>query len=214
MRRTKSSVNHAANRLNLYYDSWTISECEILKQYYNTERQKVQKRLPNHSLTSIYSKAAKLGLKANRWWTMEEDNILKESKSILEVINKLPNRSKRSITRRISELNLTQKFYTELSWSEQELNTIKQYYPNYGAQYCQKYLPNRTVAAITIVANRKLHLKHIKKMKQIYCLENNKFYASAQAASTDLNISVNLIYKCCNHQRKDINGYHFWYKNE
>ncbi len=94
-------------------------------------------------------------------WTPQEDAIMRQyyPTEFGKVAKRLPGRSKKTIYVRATNLGLVKKMETAPErWSEEELQTLKAFYPTEGAAV-SKRLNNRTPAAIRLQA-RTLGIKY------------------------------------------------------
>ena len=114
-------------------NKWTKEEISILKKYYpDKEPSFVAKKLPNHSLCSIYNKAARLNVvyknvRKHNPWTKEEIEILKRYYYDLGpsgIAKMLPNHKTNSVSEKANQLRLIYK-NSAVPWSEEELNILK-----------------------------------------------------------------------------------------
>ena len=120
---------------NYTYEIFTEEEKKIILQYIIKERDNILKRLPNHSLESIYLCATRLGVKLKRWSAKEIEIIKKYYTSDLtkciEMIKKInPRRNKGNITSKANLMGLTRVNY----WTPEEDIVIEKYYPTEGAK--------------------------------------------------------------------------------
>ena len=143
-------------------NKWTKEEISILKKYYpDKEPSFVAKKLPNHSLCSIYNKAARLNVvyknvRKHNPWTKEEIEILKRYYYDLGpsgIAKMLPNHKTNSVSEKANQLRLIYK-NSGVPWSEEELNILKKYYYEKGPTYITKLLSNRPVCSVKAKARQ------------------------------------------------------------
>ena len=98
----------------------------------------------------------------SRYWSVEELNILKKyypEKGVEFCMKFLPNRTKDSIRREVSKLDIRCK---NVFWTEEEEQFMREYYPIFGVKYCMKAL-NRTRLMIKCKAfNMGLQVQNVK----------------------------------------------------
>lgn len=132
---------------------WTIEEIDILKKYYPIEETiQVAKRLPNRSYSSIVGQARKYGIhkasiKKREVWSEAEIDILKKFynvESIDDIQKRLPNRSKKHISAKASQIGLTANKF----WSEDEDDYLKSNYGKQSAKEMSNVLIKRSPDAI------------------------------------------------------------------
>lgn len=63
---------------NVVGTRWTPEEDEILKKYFEEEREEIQGRLMGRTWNAIYQRAKNLGLVQKNGWSRKEDNILRK----------------------------------------------------------------------------------------------------------------------------------------
>ena len=144
---------------------WEKYEIEILYKYYPTEGAAVSERLPNHPKDSIRSKANSLGLffkdfKRGEDYTAEEDTIIckyypTEGTAVSKRLNNRTPESVRSRANRlgvkVEELKIPlsqRRDYSNIkSWSDEEIEIIKFYYPIEGRKIVER-LPHRSLSSI------------------------------------------------------------------
>lgn len=102
--------------------------------------------------------------------------------------------------------------YFNNSWTEEEDEIIKKYYPTEGVKGCVKHLPNRTKSAIK---HRAANLGVIFNNKKVICLETKEVFNNASEASKKFNISGPAhIGSCCKGERGSAGGYHWAYVDD
>lgn len=161
---------------NYTYEIFTEEEKKIILQYIIKERDNILKRLPNHSLESIYLCATRLGVKLKRWSTKEIEILKKYYTSDLakciEMIKEInPRRNKGNITSKANLMGLTRGNY----WTPEEDVIIKKYYPTEGAKGVALRL-NRGEQAIMTRAYKLGIKKELWSQKELDILE--EYYSS------------------------------------
>lgn len=161
---------------------WTEEEVKILKEYYpNTDNSEIQEKyLPNRTITQITDKAIKnLKIKKDKdyspMWKKEyvqyvKDNYENQDISI-EEIAKYVGKSYDSVVYMANKIGLKRPM---LQWTEDELNLIKQHYPNmFVNEFIEKHMPYRNKSQIVSFANKN-GIVHDNKLKSIIGIQNLK----------------------------------------
>lgn len=143
---TEGSIKARLKTLRLVQNqTWTKQEQEILREYYPTIGTDCQQFLPQRGREAIKKQAQMLGVKR-----------VYESKTVKK-----------------SQNNTNHPTIRYTLYSPEELTLIAQYYPLYGAEYCQKVIKeqfnkDRTISSIRDQAIKKLKLHcHIKYTKEV-----------------------------------------------
>ena len=175
--RTRFCIRAKANSLNLFKqpirNKWTKEEDDILRNNYILKtKEEICNMLPNHSIYSIKYRASKLGMNKlkDSIWSKDEIDILTKyysKESAADISKRIPNRSIAQIRDKAENLGLVSHFRITRSWSEDEENILKKYYPLMGVK-CIEFLPNKSKKAIASRAHIcNLHVKKRKKYKYI-----------------------------------------------
>lgn len=131
---------------------WTTKEDNILKFYYKDKGIDfcLNQLKGLRSKWAIKARAKVLGITSNNFWTEIEDNVLKNNYSLkgLDFCYNLleSKRTKSAIKGRARELGLHPPkvpLVFNNSWTEQEDNILKMYYPEEGIDYCYELLKDR-----------------------------------------------------------------------
>lgn len=135
------------------YICWSEEDKKILSNNYRKISYKEISKLLNRAIEphSIHRMARELGLTENYgYWTDEEVNILIENyptKSMTEVMELLPNRSRTSILGQARTQNLKSYFYLNRIYTDDEINYLKENYAIKSYEEMSSDL-GRTITAI------------------------------------------------------------------
>ncbi len=114
--------------------NWTKEEIDIIINNYNIENtKKIEKLLPNRSLSAIFKKAMRLGLTENKKWSETETNMLKKyypTHDVLYCANLL-NKTKLQV--------YTKAYRLKLINHKIELSKIKDIKPFYQTEFVNSY---------------------------------------------------------------------------
>ena len=161
---------------------WTEEEVEILKKYYpNTDNSEIhEKYLPNRTITQIKDKAIKnLKIKKDKEyspkWKREYIQHVKDNYEnpdvLIEEIAKHVGKSYNCVVYMANKMGLKR---PSLEWTEDELNLIKQHYPNmFVNEFIEKHMPYRNKSQIVSFANKN-GIVHDNKLKAEIGKENLK----------------------------------------
>lgn len=110
-------------------NKWTEEEIEILTQMYGKVNNEVlyEKFAHRHTIKAIKSKAQKMNLTSNPFWTEEEKKIVQENysvKDIHELQKLLPNKTEFAIRGMSKKLSLKSKHYLEEKYSDEQKEFI------------------------------------------------------------------------------------------
>ena len=138
MDRTWSSIANMAHRLQLNRENtnyWSKKDNDYLKSCYqdkSVSMEEIQKRLPNQSLQSIYTKAFEMGL--DRQWKDEEVKLLKNIYSLEETTDEIllstfPGRTLDGMAYKAGGFNLKRyREYNPVYWSIEDMEKLKSIY--------------------------------------------------------------------------------------
>ena len=102
--------------------------------------------------------------------------------------------------------------YFDSSWTEEEDNIIREFYPTEGVKGCVKHLPKRTKSAIT---HRAINLGVIFNNKKVICLETKEIFNTVAEAGRKFCVkNFDLIGSCCRGKQGSANGYHWAYVDD
>ena len=167
LNKSEDAIRNKAKRLSIVFidsnsNKWSDEEVTLLNDYYPIGGAKlcIEKGL-DRSNDSIRKKAKKMGLKyvsIGNGWTDKELSLLKEyyKYGANYVIEKGVNRSINGVQQKARELGLKvtepiekpKKSARINSWSLEELNILKQYYPIGGYDLCKENGLNRTKSSV------------------------------------------------------------------
>lgn len=111
----------------------------------------------NRNPSSIINKLQSLGEfnATKQKWTKEEEQILIDNyskMSVDDICKMMPNRNKQNIVTKASKMGLKNEIFF---WNEDEIQTLKDYYLLYGAEYVQEKLNHKfTIGAIQTKAQK------------------------------------------------------------
>lgn len=149
--RTNSSILSRANKLGLKIrQAWTPEEDAVIRANYENGCNKISHLLPYRTIIAIKQRAFQIGFKTeiNRW-TTQEDKILRENYRklpFMQLCLLLPERTRGSIMKRVSILNLQEQGFPK--WTPKEDEIILNNYLHLNAKDLKALLPNRGVSAI------------------------------------------------------------------
>lgn len=134
---TKNAIYSLMSKNNVkiknYY--WTEDDVEKLKLIYNDtalSKEDLEKAFNfRFSYNAIVSKANKLGIKKRDYWSNEEIFILEENysnKTIDEMLPLLPKRNRNTIIEKAKKLNLKNKTYLDMIYTDDEKKFINENY--------------------------------------------------------------------------------------
>ena len=125
---------------------WSRQEEVILRRYYPIEGIRCKKRLPNRTREAILARAGHLMVekRIKGSWTTEELKILRQFYPIegVNCYKHLPNRTKEAVKVRAKAQGLRRNKLS-LSWSQEEIDTLKKNVGVIKKEELQKLLPNR-----------------------------------------------------------------------
>ena len=160
---TKDDIIGKASKLKIKREIyfWSDNDILILKDSYEKclPTSEIKVLLNNRFAESaIIAKAYKLGITKREWWSEEENKLLIQiygEKSIDEICEMFPNRSRQAIIAHASTLNLVNKVY----WKDEEIEFIKNNYQTMSDAEMSVILGRGCSA----VSNKRcqLHLFHI-----------------------------------------------------
>lgn len=160
----KNKKHFCSNKCKYEYICWSDEDKQVLKDNYGKLSYKEISELLDRDIQphSIHRMAGELGLTENYgYWTDEEINILIENyptKPMQEVMKLLPNRSRTSILGQARMQNLKSYFYLNRSYTDEEINYLKENYATKSYEEMSIAL-GRTISAIkqrmTILGLRK-----------------------------------------------------------
>lgn len=149
----KNNRHFCSKKCMREYICWSEEDKKILKDNYGKLSYKEISELLNRDIEphSIHRMARELGLtEGYGYWTDEEVNILIENypiKSMTEVMNLLPNRSRTSILGQARMQDLKSYFYLSRSYTNDEINYLKENYAIKSYEEMSNDL-GRTISAI------------------------------------------------------------------
>lgn len=153
---------------------WSNEEISILKAFEKDKfvsRNKLCACLPNRTFLAIQAKKKELKLKvrikgnANQW-TVSEDKIIEShycfENSRAKLLNLLPNRNWRSISKRAIELG----FKKKIKWTKEEDEMLMQVYHNSTDYLLQKSFPLRSLVAVKLRATKLMLSRGFKNVRK------------------------------------------------
>lgn len=211
--RTSYSIQKRANIIGLHIDKneWSNEEDAFLINNYELKGGRFCKeKLAKRTLPAIHRRARILGLKVSNYgWSEEEEKFLidnYETKGLSFCIENLTNKSRDSIQSKAKRLGLKVELQIAESWSKKEDKILIENYSKYGAEYCHKKLPHRSLEAVkSRVKVLKLNLdswwskeeedflrENYPKYGSKYCQEHlpNRKLSSIKAKATSLKLNV------------------------
>lgn len=147
------------------------------------------------------------------FWTVEEDNILKQFYPIEgnDSFKRLPTRNLSQCKNRVHTLNLK---LANRTWSEFENNILYTYYPKLGSDYCYKKINElgRSISRGTLLSHvRNMGLKF--NGRGIIRIEDNKYFILAEFCKSNSCTPGTILYYIKT-GKADPNGYHWRYVEE
>lgn len=139
-------------------------EREIIRLHeLRMNRKEIASKFPDYSFNTISNKMCQLGLGNTRFWTSEEDSILRENiqNTKKEILNKLPHRNWSGIACRIRILKLHRLRPQSNCWTQEEDKKLAE---NYMKSYDELLFlfPNRSQEAIIQrIQQLRLHRKRL-----------------------------------------------------
>ena len=143
---------------------WTPEEENLLREYSKKYITKTIAKKMNKSVVAIQKKALKLGIelhgKKDIWIKWKED-YLKDNvnKKSINEISKFIEITPYQINKKLKELNIVPSLYAT-DWTDDEIRILKKYAPKCHYTELVKYLPNRSIGAISYKIHD-LRIKHI-----------------------------------------------------
>ncbi len=193
--RNSATIIGKLKEIGLYKNSnyrFTDEDIDFLKIHYPLgDWALIEKRFPNISRQSIYTKMSKLGINAEKYfdvmkWTEDELKILKDNYvygKVEKILILLPNRTYSSITTKAKRLGLI----TRTFWTDKENNTMKKFYHLKTVDEMMELLPNRTRLSI-IEQARNLNLISVCK----YGKEETQYIVDNWSKMSDAELAIAL----------------------